>query len=271
MVYKVLFFTWALCFADGVDEVHPIGEECSAIPERGPCKGSCPRYHFDPSDYKCKQFTYGCCGGNSNSYLTQQACLNACNDGCPDGTNPDQIRCLVDACTYEKCPRFPEADCVSRCNGCVAQFIYKHRDVTSLCQKKTKLNKKKESCSAEPDPGPCEGLCPRYYYDQEDSTCKKFTYGCCEGNSNNYKTLEECLDGCNDGCPNGTSLEEIECKEKACTTQTCPNYPEAHCIPRCKSCISQFIYKGHDVTSQCSTKGYSYVPSMTFVVEFQFL
>lgn len=33
--------------------------------------------------------------------------------GCPDGTNPDQIRCLVDACTYEKCPRFPEADCVS--------------------------------------------------------------------------------------------------------------------------------------------------------------
>lgn len=58
-----------------------VGEECSAIPERGPCKGSCPRYHFDPSDYKCKQFTYGCCGGNSNSYLTQQACLNACNDG----------------------------------------------------------------------------------------------------------------------------------------------------------------------------------------------
>ncbi|XP_052692284.1 carboxypeptidase inhibitor SmCI-like [Crassostrea angulata] len=256
MVYKVLFFTWALCFADGVDEVHPSGEECSAIPERGPCKGSCPRYHFDPSDYKCKQFTYGCCGGNSNSYLTQQACLNACNDGCPDGTNPDQIRCLVDACTYEKCPRFPEADCVSRCNGCVAQFINKHRDVTSICQKKkNKVIKKKESCSAEPDPGPCEGLCPRYYYDQEDSTCKKFTYGCCEGNSNNYKTLEECLDGCNDGCPNGTNFKEIECKEKACTTQTCPNYPQAKCIPRCNSCVSQFIYKGHDVTSQCNTKG----------------
>lgn len=53
-----------------------VGEECSAIPERGPCKGNCHRYHFDPSDYKCKQFTHGCCGGNSNNYLTQQACLN---------------------------------------------------------------------------------------------------------------------------------------------------------------------------------------------------
>lgn len=58
-----------------------VGEECSAIPERGPCKGNCHSYYFDPSDYKCKQFTYGCCGGNSNNYLTQQACLNACNDG----------------------------------------------------------------------------------------------------------------------------------------------------------------------------------------------
>lgn len=33
--------------------------------------------------------------------------------------------------------------CSSRCNGCVAQFIYKHRDVTSICQKKNKVIKKK--------------------------------------------------------------------------------------------------------------------------------
>lgn len=32
------------------------------------------------------------------------------------------------------------------------------------------------------------------------------------------------------GCPNGTNLKEIECKEKACTTQTCPNYPQAKCM-----------------------------------------
>lgn len=33
-----------------------------------------------------------------------------------------------------------------------------------------------------------------------------------------------------EGCPNGTNLEEIKCKEKACTIQTCPNYPEAQCM-----------------------------------------
>lgn len=32
------------------------------------------------------------------------------------------------------------------------------------------------------------------------------------------------------GCPNGTNFKEIQCKEKACTIQTCPNYPQAQCM-----------------------------------------
>lgn len=61
--------------------ISSVGEGCSADPEPGLCKRYCPRYYFDPTEYKCKQFIYGCCGGNSNNYLTQQACLNVCNDG----------------------------------------------------------------------------------------------------------------------------------------------------------------------------------------------
>ena len=56
-----------------------------------------------------------------------------------------------------------------------------------------------DPCLSSPDPGPCRGSCPRYYFDSSDFTCKKFTYGCCGGNRNNYRTLEDCLDTCNDG------------------------------------------------------------------------
>lgn len=47
--------------------------------------------------------------------------------------------------------------------------------------------------------------------------------------------LTLCLRSCSSinefvDCLNGTNLEEIKCKEKACTIQTCPNYPEAQCM-----------------------------------------
>ncbi|KAL1446949.1 hypothetical protein MTO96_044439, partial [Rhipicephalus appendiculatus] len=45
--------------------------------------------------------------------------------------------------------------------------------------------------------GPCRASVRRYHYDNATSTCKEFTYGGCEGNSNNYETFEECRASCN--------------------------------------------------------------------------
>ncbi|KAK0068649.1 kunitz-type serine protease inhibitor 2 [Biomphalaria pfeifferi] len=43
-----------------------------------------------------------------------------------------------------------------------------------------------------------EGLCrmdlPRYYFDGK--ACKQFSYGGCDGNANNFETLEECVSIC---------------------------------------------------------------------------
>ena len=52
------------------------------------------------------------------------------------------------------------------------------------------------ACSFEPDPGPCEAAIPAWYYDPSIGTCLEFTYGGCEGNSNNYETFELCLAAC---------------------------------------------------------------------------
>jgi len=51
------------------------------------------------------------------------------------------------------------------------------------------------------DPGPCRGSCPRWGYDSDAGECVPFTYGCCEGNENNFLTWAECVIKCEGGEP----------------------------------------------------------------------
>uniref|UniRef100_K1RCH9 Tissue factor pathway inhibitor 2 n=1 Tax=Magallana gigas TaxID=29159 RepID=K1RCH9_MAGGI len=51
-------------------------------------------------------------------------------------------------------------------------------------------------CSLRPDVGECEGICPRFYYDARRRTCRRFNYGCCGGNANNFKTKALCQRVC---------------------------------------------------------------------------
>jgi hypothetical protein len=37
--------------------------QCNLAPDTGPCKAYIPRYYFDHSDGKCKQFIWGGCDG----------------------------------------------------------------------------------------------------------------------------------------------------------------------------------------------------------------
>nr|XP_037275735.1 BPTI/Kunitz domain-containing protein-like [Rhipicephalus microplus] len=51
-------------------------------------------------------------------------------------------------------------------------------------------------CNQTREPGPCGGHYPRYYFDNVTKTCKKFVYGGCRGNGNNFVTIEECKNTC---------------------------------------------------------------------------
>ena len=44
--------------------------------------------------------------------------------------------------------------------------------------------------------GPCDGVCPRFFYNACTAQCEPFTYGCCDGNANNFLTLAECETAC---------------------------------------------------------------------------
>ncbi|KAL4629891.1 tissue factor pathway inhibitor 2 [Arapaima gigas] len=51
-------------------------------------------------------------------------------------------------------------------------------------------------CLQQPDEGPCDGSFNRYYYNTITQNCEEFTYGGCHGNSNNFKSFEECQKTC---------------------------------------------------------------------------
>lgn len=51
-------------------------------------------------------------------------------------------------------------------------------------------------CFLPTDTGPCRNGTVRYYYDRTDGVCKSFTYGGCQGNRNNFISVEECLQYC---------------------------------------------------------------------------
>ena len=48
-------------------------DQCSEVPEAGPCEAYIPSYYYDKEDGKCKEFIYGGCGGNV-PYETLEAC-----------------------------------------------------------------------------------------------------------------------------------------------------------------------------------------------------
>lgn len=47
------------------------------------------------------------------------------------------------------------------------------------------------NCALTPDPGTCEALIPKYYFDAEKGKCREFMWGGCDGVVP-FNTLEEC-------------------------------------------------------------------------------
>ncbi|XP_039354065.1 kunitz-type serine protease inhibitor B1-like [Mauremys reevesii] len=51
-------------------------------------------------------------------------------------------------------------------------------------------------CRLPPETGPCKMYIRRFFYHPASRTCKIFIYGGCQGNGNNFRTLQECQRAC---------------------------------------------------------------------------
>ena len=53
-----------------------------------------------------------------------------------------------------------------------------------------------DRCLLSPVSGSCTNNALRWYYNSAVGRCQQFTYSGCDGNQNNFKTLEKCLQQC---------------------------------------------------------------------------
>ena len=152
----------------------------------GPCDDVVPRWYFSVLSGHCEPFTYGGCGGNANNFPDVSSCRAACGDLC--GLPPDPGPC------DGFCPRWYSDPATGRCEmfvwGCCggnANNFVTRTECEAECV---------DICGLPADPGPCDGVCPRWFHDAQTGQCRRFVWGCCGGNGNNFQTQEACEAAC---------------------------------------------------------------------------
>ncbi len=134
---------------------------CMLPMDSGRCSDLLPRWYFDTKKAKCLQFVYSGCSGNANNFNSEYECNEHCFSWGDDYLYPPEL------------------------------------DNEVFQPKKVAL----DACQLGPDVGPCKGSKERFYYDNNEQSCKSFTYGGCEGNRNNFLTERDCLVACKEEPP----------------------------------------------------------------------
>ncbi|XP_064462201.1 BPTI/Kunitz domain-containing protein-like [Ornithodoros turicata] len=166
-------------------------EICHLPKAEGPCNGHFPVYYFDAHQGQCIEFIYGGCYGNLNNFDTYYECRKTCagqGDIAVCYLKPDKGPCkgYVPRSYYDpetkSCKRFIYGGCHGNGNNFDTQD-----GCMKACAKEIPY-----ICRQPKQPGPCLAYFVRYYYDSVEGICKEFIYQGCEGNSNNFKTIEQC-------------------------------------------------------------------------------
>ncbi|XP_070564710.1 tissue factor pathway inhibitor-like [Ptychodera flava] len=178
-------FWWSGCdeALNNFESKEECGWVCADTDEK---PGQCPELEdFDNCEAECDwdedcEDKMKCCFNGCAPVCTQPLAKGPC----PDGSFP--LNCSIDPCSVQKCetpPTDKEISCrPNHCGGCFAEF-YDEADNVINCN---------DYCCLEVDPGNGEEKEARWYYNCEKKQCEEFIYFGADGNSNNFKSKEEC-------------------------------------------------------------------------------
>ncbi|CAK5014651.1 unnamed protein product [Meloidogyne enterolobii] len=174
-LFGVLFLFLIFLMVTGDD--YGLPEICKLEQVTGPCLALFERWWYDIKLGKCQNFTYGGCDGNGNNFKTKLECQQTCK--LEQVVGP--CKAAIPRWWYDngECKEFKYGGCKGNDNNF---------ETLQECQQTCNV------CELEKDPGPCEALYPRWWYDKGE--CKQFEYGGCKGNGNNFKTKKECQERC---------------------------------------------------------------------------
>ncbi|VDL77182.1 unnamed protein product [Nippostrongylus brasiliensis] len=177
-------------------------QACQLPLDVGKCHGSFPSWYYEVATGSCVEFKYSGCSGNANRFTSHEECESTCvRQPEPESDSRSAASVCDEAKETGPCTNFITKWYYNKADGTCNRFHYggcegtgNRFDNEQSC--KAACAHHQDACSLPKVQGPCSGKHEYYYFNAAASSCEKFTYGGCLGNTNRFATLEECQARC---------------------------------------------------------------------------
>ena len=182
------------------------------------------------------RFRWGGCEPSGNNFKTLADCNKTCNPCLqPKKAGPCRARKprYHFSAKLNKCVKFYWGGCKPNGNNF---------DSLKACEKQCCPNGCGNPCEQPLKVGPCRAAIPRYYYSSNDGKCMKFSWGGCQPNGNNFKTLADCrqqCDPCHQPQKSGPCLAAIRRWYYSAARGECRHFIWGGCQPNGNNFVTQ--------------------------------